>query len=56
MGIDFYYNPPDSDIDIQTWYLVVDIEGNAEQVFNSKPGAEFWIEEHGGFLIEVREK
>ena len=37
------------------WFIVVDDEGNCDEVFNSKMGAEVWAVEHGGTVIKVKE-
>lgn len=37
------------------WYLVVDSKGNVDEAFNSKIGAEVWVEDHGGIIIKVKE-
>jgi len=37
------------------FYLVINSEERGDQIFNSKLGAEGWIEDWGGELVPVRE-
>ena len=37
------------------WYIVLDDDRGGSEVFNSKPGAEGWAEEHGGTVVRVKE-
>jgi len=37
------------------WHIVVDSFGNCKEVFNSRTGAEVWVEEHDGTIIPVKE-
>ena len=45
----------DIPIDEWRWYLVVDSKGNVEEAFNSKFGAESWVEDNGGIIVKVKE-
>jgi len=37
------------------WHLVVDETGDVKEAFNSLYGAERWAEDHGGYVVKVKE-
>lgn len=37
------------------WWIVINSDERADEIFNSEPGAEGWQEDWGGEIVHVKE-